>query len=310
MNSSNPALNDKVFQKEIQASRQGGSFTPAWGSPADELPPGVFGDQRSTPRQPASTLPPVHPGQRTPPPSGPISTDDDDVMRVGGVTSATGLLLALLMVAGWFGWQSVTLEPVIVNQVETQRVASISPWLFAGAIGGFILAIVTVFKPKIARFTAPIYAVAQGLFIGGISHIFEAQYPGIVVQAVGLTIAVFAIMLVLFATGTIKVTNKLRTGIIAATGAVVVVYLISIVLSLFGTRVPMIHDAGPVGIGFSLLVVGIASFNLLLDFDFVQRGVAMRAPRYMEWFAAFGLMITLVWLYLELLKLLAKLRER
>lgn len=232
-------------------------------------------------------------------------------MRIGGVTSATGILLALLLVAGWFGWQSVTLETVIQpDQTEAQRVSSISPLLFGGAIFGFILAIVTVFKPKIARFTAPIYAVAQGLFIGGISHIFEAQYPGIVVQAVGLTIAVFGIMLVLFATGTIRVTNKLRTGIIAATGAVMVVYLISIVANLFGSSVPMIHESGAVGIGFSLLVVGIAAFNLLLDFDFVQRGVAMRAPRYMEWFAAFGLMITLVWLYLELLKLLAKLRER
>ena len=183
------------------------------------------------------------------------------------------------------------------------------PWLFLSWIVGFGLAILTIFKPKLARFTGPFYAVTQGLFLGGISHAYNAQFDGIVVQAVLLTFGVFAMMLILFATGTIRVTNKLRTGIIAATGAVALVYLASIVVSLFGGSLPVINDASPLGIGFSLLVVGIASFNLLLDFDFIQKAVAMKAPRYMEWFGAFALMITLVWLYLEILRLLAKLRS-
>lgn len=293
MASRNPALNDQIFQREIQANQQG-AFTPGWGSPADELPPGVFG-------QPSSTG--VGPG-------GPVAAEGG-TMRLGGTVSATAILLLLLVVAGWFGWQQVTVTEVGVNPDGTvENSVAVAPWVFAAVIVGFLIAIVTVFKPKIARFTGPLYAIAEGLFIGAISHVFDAQWPGIVVQAVLLTFAVFAIMLVLFATGTIRVTEKLRMAVIASTLAIAVVYLISFVLSFFGSGVPMIHDAGPVGIGFSLLVVGIASFNLLLDFDFVQRGVAARAPRYMEWYAAFGLMVTLVWLYLEILRLLAKLRER
>ena len=144
-----------------------------------------------------------------------------------------------------------------------------------------------------------------------ISHLFEVQYEGIVLQAVGLTIGVFAMMLFLFATRIIKVTDKLRTGIIAATGRRLPrLHGVDPAANLFGANVPFIHDAGPVGILFSLVVVGIAAFNLLLDFDFVERGVAAGAPRYMEWYAAFGLLVTLVWLYLELLRLLAKLRSR
>lgn len=294
MASHNPALNDQIFQREIQANQQG-AFTPGWGSPADELPPGVF-DQRTS-----STGPGV---------GGPVATDGG-TMRIGGTASATAILLLLLVVAGWFGWQAVTVTETGVNPDGTvQNSVAIQPWVFGAVIVGFVIAIVTVFKPKIARITGPLYAIAEGVFIGAISHAFNAQWPGIVIQAVLLTVAVFAIMLVLFATGAIRVTEKLRMAVIVSTLAIAAVYLVSFIWSFFGSGVPMIHDAGPVGIAFSLLVVGVASFNLLLDFDFVQRGVAARAPRYMEWYAAFGLMVTLVWLYLEILRLLAKLRER
>ena len=163
---------------------------------------------------------------------------------------------------------------------------------------------------NLARITAPLYAVAEGLVLGAISAAFEAQFEGIVLQAVALTIGVFATMLVLYATGRIRVTARLRTGIIAATGAVCLVYFVSILFSIFGSSVPYIHSSGPIGIGFSLLVVGIAAMNLTLDFDFIERAEQAGAPRHLEWFAALGLVVTLVWLYLEILRLLAKLRER
>jgi uncharacterized YccA/Bax inhibitor family protein len=296
----NPALNDNVFQRETSASQGAGSFTPGWGSPASELPPGVF-----APQAPGSPTP------GAPTTGGPVQTGGGDTMTARGAMSATGILLALVIVAGWFGWQQVTVTITGVRPDGSEITSvDIPPWLMIAWIAGFAIAVLTIFKPKLARFTGPAYAVAQGLLVGAISRIYEIQFDGIVLQAVMLTIAVFTIMLVLFATGTIKVTDKLRTGIIVATGAIALVYLVTIVLGLFGAEVPMIHEAGPVGIGFSLLVVGIAAFNLLLDFDFIQKGVAMRAPKYMEWYAAFGLMVTLIWLYLEILRLLAKLRER
>lgn len=231
-------------------------------------------------------------------------------MRLGGVLSASAVLMLVLVVAGWFGWNAVkvsTTTDLLGRQVSS---TTAPPWLFGALIVGLVLAIVTIMKPKLARFTGVLYAVAEGLVLGAVSHLYEVQYKGIVLQAVGLTIGVFIMMLFLFATRIIKVTNKLRTGIVAATGAVMLVYVASIILRLFGADVPMIHSAGPVGILFSLVVVGIAAFNLLLDFDFIERGVAAQAPRYMEWYGAFGLLITLVWLYLELLRLLSKLRSR
>lgn len=307
MVSRNPALNDDVFQKEIRASGQGGGFSPAWGSPADELPPGVFGPGGAAPAGGPVTQPGGPLG------GGPVVSGGggDDTMRLGGTLSATGILLALLVVAGWFGWQAVIVTEVTSELRQTvTRTAEIQPWIFGAVIVGFLLAIVTVFKPKLARITAPLYAVAEGLFVGAISHYYEAQFEGIVLQAVGLTVGVFVVLLVLFASGAVRVTERMRTMVFAATGAIALVYLATMVLRLFGSDVPFIHGSGAIGIGFSVLVVGIASFNLLLDFDFIQRGVTMRAPRYMEWFAAFGLMVSLVWLYLELLRLLSKLRSR
>ena len=303
---SNPALNDKVFQKETLANEPA-SFTPGWGSPAQEVPPNLFGGQAgSTP--PGYGYAPGGTGGPTPPP--PTAASTPETMRMSGTMSAAAVLLLLLMTTAAFSWNAVT-TVTTTNIDGTKNVAiTTPPWVFASWIVGFGLAILTIFKPKLARVTAPLYALAEGVLLGAVSKMFNAYFPGIVVQAVMLTFGVFVMMLVLYATGTVKVTDRLRTGIIAATGAVCLVYLVSILASLFGASIPMIHDAGPVGIGFSLLVVGIAAMNLLLDFDFIQRAVAYKAPRYMEWFGAFGLMITLVWLYLELLRLLAKLRSR
>ena len=287
MASSNPALNDAIFEREMRTS-SGGSA--AGSSPASELPTGLFGGQTGPG---ASTLPPVA----------------GETMRLSGTMSASAILLGFLLVAGYFGWQAVTVTTVN-TAAGPQSSTSIPPWVILSVFVGLGLAILTIVKPKIARVSAPLYAVAEGIFIGAISHFYEASFKGIVLQAVGLTMGVFVMMLVLYATGTIRVTDKLRRGIFAATGAVVIVYLATMVLQLFGSNVPFIHESGPVGILFSLVVVGIAAFNLLLDFDFIERGVNMGAPRYMEWYGAFGLIVTLVWLYLELLRLMSKLRGR
>ncbi len=314
MRSSNPALNDRIFEKEIQSSRADTAVDrPGWASPRS---PGMFGGRGGGAGGGfGTTIPPapdtVSPWTPAGPPPGTGTAGDAGLMRMGGVVTATSILLIVVIATGWFGWNAVkVVTGTDFAGREVVRSTTIPPWIIGAWIAGFVLALVTIFKPKVARVTGVLYAAAEGLLLGAISHLFEVQYKGIVLQAVGLTIGVFAIMLFLYATRIIKVTNKLRTGIIAATGAVMVVYLVSILLHVFGVNVPFIHDAGPVGILFSLVVVGIAAFNLLLDFDFVERGVAAGAPRYMEWYAAFGLLVTLVWLYLELLRLLSKLRSR
>jgi uncharacterized YccA/Bax inhibitor family protein len=286
MRTSNPALNENVFAKETPGALRAG-----WASPAPDT---------------------VSPWPPAPAPAGPLDTDQYRVMRMGGVVSASALLLLLVVAAGWFGWQAVTVVEG-TDAVTGERVvvdASIPAWVFGAVVVGFLLAIVTIFVPKVARFTAPVYAVAEGVFLGAISHYYELAYEGIVLQAVGLTVGVFATMLFLFATRVIRVTRKFMVGVCAATGAVALVYLASFLVRLVGSDIPFIHDAGPLGIGFSLVVVVIAALNLVLDFDFIEKGVAMHAPRRMEWYAAFGLLVTLVWLYLELLRLLSKLRSR
>jgi uncharacterized YccA/Bax inhibitor family protein len=297
----NPALNPEIFQRETAANQPQGAFEPGWGSPADELPPNVFGGPAG-----AAAATGAAGAQRTPP----VAAGGGDTMRISGTMTATGILLLILMVAGVFGWQAVDLVRT-GTQPNGDAIynATIPPWIFLTYIGTFVLAMVTIFKPKAARVTAPIYAVGEGLFLGSISAIFEAQYPGIVVQAVLLTFGVFVTMMILFATGTIRVTEKLRTVIFCSMGAIFLVYIADLVASLFGSSLPLVNSSSPAGIGFSVVVVIVASLNLLLNFDFIKTAVEYRAPRYMEWFAAFGLMLALVWLYLEILRLLAKLRN-
>ena len=222
-------------------------------------------------------------------------------MTVSGTVWATAALLVLVVGAGIWGW----------NQVDvTQEDPSLPGWIFPIALVAFGVAIVTCFKPDLARSTAPVYALLEGAFLGAISGLYNEAWNGIAYQAVALTVGVFAMMLFLYGTRIIRVTEKLRMGIFAATGAVCLVYLANLVFSLFGADLPFLHDTGPVGIAISLAIVGVAAFNLLLDFDFVERGVAAGAPAKVEWYAAFGLLVTIVWLYLELLRLLALLQGR
>lgn len=189
---------------------------------------------------------------------------------------------------------------------------NVTPYLIGGLIVGMIAAIATIFKQEWAPITTPVYALAEGFFLGGISAMIQSRFPQvpIVFQACGLTMGVLFIMLVLYQTGIIKVTDKLRMGIVACTGAIALLYLVSFVLSIFGMPIGFIHSAGPMGIAFSVFVVGLAAFNLLLDFDLIDRMASHGAPKYMEWYGAFALMVTLVWLYMELLRLLSKLNSR
>jgi len=298
----NPALNDARFEQESAANGRPATtgFSPNWGSPSDELPPGVF-DPNTTAAGSAGAF-------QTPTYAGP---GQGETMRLSGTLSASAILFLILVVAAWFGWQatSVTTATNSAGQVRMTDF-SMPPWIFIACIAAFGLAIVTCFKPKLARVTGPIYALGEGVFLGAISKLYNTQFDGIVLQAVGLTFGVFIMMLVLYSTGTIKVTDRLRKGIFAAMGAIMLLYLFSFIASLFGSSVPLVNSASPLGIGISLVIVGVASMNLLTDFDFIERQVAAGAPRYMEWFGAFGLMLSLVWLYLEILRLLSKLRSR
>ena len=222
-------------------------------------------------------------------------------MTVQGAVNRTGILLALtLLTAGWT-WNLYT---------ATGDPATVTPWLWGGALGGLVLALVTVFKMQWAPLTAPIYALLEGLFLGGISAMFEMSYPGIVVQAIGLTFGVLAALLFAYKARVVQATPAFRRGVIAATGGIFLVYLLSMVLGFVGVSIPFIHDSGPIGILFSLFVVVIAAMNLVLDFDLIERGAESGAPKYMEWYGAFAIMVTLIWLYLEILRLLAKTRGR
>jgi uncharacterized YccA/Bax inhibitor family protein len=181
--------------------------------------------------------------------------------------------------------------------------------MIAGAVGGLIAVLVASFKPHTSAIAAPVYAAFEGLFVGSISAYFAAMMDGIILQAVSLTMGTLLTMLVVYKTGIIPVTQKLRTGIVMATGAVFFVYLISFIGSFFGFSIPYLHEGGMIGIGISVVIIGIAAFNLLLDFDMFEKAEEHGAPKYMEWFCALGLMVTLVWLYIEFLRLLSKLNR-
>jgi uncharacterized YccA/Bax inhibitor family protein len=224
-----------------------------------------------------------------------------EAMTLQGTVNRTAILLGLVVVAAGVTWNMAA---------PPSPSALVMPLALGGAIGGFIAAIVTAFKKEWAPVTAPIYAVLEGLFLGAISAIFEMSYPGIVVQAVGLTFGTLGALLLAYRSGLIKATENFRLGVVAATGGIALMYLASMVLGFFGVRMSFLHDSGPLGVAVSLFVVVVAALNLVLDFDFIENGSAGGAPKFMEWYAAFGLMVTLIWLYLEMLRLLAKLRDR
>jgi len=225
-----------------------------------------------------------------------------EVMTVKGTMNKALLMLALVMLSAVYTWRVYFLGA---------NPSSVNIWMIVGGIGGFITAIITAFSPKSSPITAPIYSIFEGLLLGGLSAFMAAQYTGnIIIQAVGLTFSTFFLMLFLYRTGIIKVTEKLRMAIFAATGAIALMYFISFIAGLFGANLGFIHNGGTVSIVISLVIVGVAAFNLLLDFDFIERGAAMNAPKYMEWYGAFGLMVTLIWLYIEFLRLLSKFSRR
>jgi uncharacterized YccA/Bax inhibitor family protein len=220
------------------------------------------------------------------------------VMTLPGTALKTALLVVILLATGAYAWtQAFTGSPQLTYGL-----------MIGGGLGGLIVALVTIFVPRVSPFTAPLYAALQGLVLGAISAVFETMYKGIVTQAVGLTVGVLAMMLFLYGTRIIRATEKFKIGVIAATGAICLVYVVDIILSFFGTRVPFIHETGMAGIAFSVIVVIIAALNLILDFDFIEKGIQYQAPKYMEWYGGFSLLVTLVWMYLEILRLLAKMR--
>jgi uncharacterized YccA/Bax inhibitor family protein len=272
----NPLLNEKRLE---QAAASNGS---GWAAPDQSTRRGsseAFNDGPTTPWVPTG---------RT--------------MTVAGTASATVVLFVLLLAAAVVGWLGV--------DAPQGEVYKFPAYAIGGLLVGFVLAIVLAFKPHLAKFLAPVYAIAEGLFVGAISKAYETYYDGIVVQAAGATIGVFVVMLAMYSLRIIKVTDRFRRIVIGATMGVALFYGVSLLMSLFGATPPFIQSTSLFGIGFSFLVAGLAAFNLALDFDFIERGSKQGMPESTEWYAAFGVMVTVVWLYLEILRLLSKLRER
>ena len=224
-----------------------------------------------------------------------------EAMTLEGTVMKSAMLLLMLVTAAVFPW---------TRFFATGDPAAVTGYLMGGLIGGLVVAMVCVFKPTTAPVTAPLYAILEGLALGSISAILEARFPGIVIQAVALTFGVFAALLMAYQSGMIKATENFKLGVAAATGGIFLVYLVSFIGGFFGFSLPLIHSSGTFGILFSLFVIVIAALNLVLDFDFIENGAESGAPKYMEWYASFGLLVTLVWLYIEILHLLSKLRSR
>jgi uncharacterized YccA/Bax inhibitor family protein len=231
-----------------------------------------------------------------------------DAMTINGTAQKTFFLLVLALGSACFTWSRAFR---LVEADPSAAIGSAAPWVFGGAIVGLITALVICFKHTWAPMLAPVYALAEGLFLGGVSAGFEAQYPGIVIQAVGGTFGTLACLLLAYQSGLIRATENFKLGIVAATGGIALLYLVTFIAGLFGFPLfSSLFGSGIIGIGFSVVVVSIAALNLVLDFDFIEQAADRGAPKYLEWYGAFALMVTLVWLYLEILRLLAKLNDR
>ncbi|MEA5005892.1 MAG: Bax inhibitor-1/YccA family protein [Rikenellaceae bacterium] len=222
-------------------------------------------------------------------------------MTVKGTATKSLILILMILAGAMYTWKIA---------YEAINPASLQPWMWGGVIGGFIVAMIISFKPMWAQYLAPIYAVLEGLFLGAISAVFSQAFatsaPGIVMNATLLTILTAVVMLIIYRTNLIKVDGKFARIMSIAIGAIALYYIVSMVLSLFGVNLTMLHDSGPLSIGISLIIIGVAAFSLLMDYEFIVRASESGAPKYMEWYGAFGLMVTLIWLYLEILKILAK----
>jgi uncharacterized YccA/Bax inhibitor family protein len=215
-------------------------------------------------------------------------------MTIEGTVNKTALLLGCVLLTAYYSWSHPT---------------TTSLWMI-GLIGGLILALITIFKKEWAGITAPLYALFEGLFLGGISVMFEIRFPGIVMNAVILTFGTLFGLLLAYRSGLIKVTENFKLGIVAATGGIFFLYIASFIMGFFGMSMSFLHDSSPLSIGISFVIVIVAALNLVLDFDFIEHGASVGAPKFMEWYAAFGLMVTLIWLYIEILHLLSKLQGR
>ena len=234
-----------------------------------------------------------------------ITTTDEKTMTINGTVNKTAILLAFIVASGYWTWNVFSNEPD--PAIGAQKVM---PMLIGGLIGGLIFGIVTHFKMRWAPVTAPLYALCEGLLLGAISAILNKQYPGIALQAVVLTMGTLAVLLVAYRSGLIKATEKFKLGVTAATGGIFILYFISFIVNLFGGTIPFISGNGLLSIGLSVVIVIVAALNLVLDFDFIERAAKTNTPKFMEWYGAFALIVTLVWLYLEILRLLSKLRSR
>lgn len=230
-------------------------------------------------------------------------------MTAQGTATKTGILVLLALVGASYTF-NIFMETLRSTGDYGAAFGSVSIYTWGGAIAGLVTALFIMFKPTIAPVLAPAYAVMEGLFLGGISAFAETQFPGIAFQAAFLTLGILGALLFCYKVGLIKVTQRFRSMVMAATGGIMVVYLISFIGRFVGFELPLIHSASMAGIGFSLFVVAIASMNLVLDFDFIDRAAQSGQPKHMEWFGAFATMVTLVWLYLEILRLLMKLNSR
>ena len=273
----NPILNDKALKEAAEAGYASGAWGPPQGTRSTPIPGGAVSD-------------------------GPVSTWDRRTMTVEGTATATGVLFVVLLAAAVAGWATV--------KTSNGEITSFPAWTLGAVLVGFGLVVAMRFKPQWAKYLGFGYAVVEGLVVGAISHAYEVYQKGIVIQAVGATIAVFAVMLLLYRTRIIKVTDRMRRIVIGATMGIMIFYGISLLINLFGGNVGFLNSTSALSIGFSFFVAGLAAFNLALDFDFIEKGTKQGLPKQMEWVAAVGLMVTVVWLYLEILRLLSKINRR
>ncbi len=236
------------------------------------------------------------------------SSVSSETMTINGTISKTALLLLIATLSGAFVWGKF--QNSIDLETNMPDIHSITGWMMLGGFGGFGVAILTIFKPHLAPLTAPIYAALEGLALGSISAVFELRYPGIVVNAILATLGVLAVMLVAYRSGVIKVTERFKMGTVAATGGILIIFLVDRIMGFFGHQMSIISGSSNMAILFSVVVCIIGALNLVMDFDIIDKGVQKAAPKYMEWYGAFALMVTLVWLYIEILRLLSKVNRR